>query len=418
MALLGSALLLASGTFAPGTFAPAPQDEAPTLAEIDRAVAASIDYLLNSQESYVADPAVGSLPDDKLEGWQVKERKRLNKLQGKKGAAEWPYEGVYRVGRDRKIPSGYRVGGTAIVCDTLLRSGATGARARKVGEAVERSLDFIMEMIESDGEMALGPKKGYDVRGWGHAYALQLMLTVLDTGAFEKGDRAERAAAMIPVLIERLAANQTAMGGWNYASDRTVSPFMTGSTLLMLYEAQARGYEVDPAMIEQALDALEEGRTEAVSYAYSGEAARAVPMPGSSARSACAELALFKAGRSDVDALRISVTGFFEGWEDLLDRKSKQGTHKGAYGIAPYYFFFGHTYAALAIEELPEAERAAQRAELARLIWKTRDGDGSWNDRIFPRTSSYSTAMVVLALQAPTRKPNAAWSGAEAAKGK
>jgi len=141
-------------------------------------------------------------------------------------------------------------------------------------------------------------------------------------------------------------------------------------------------------------------------------------MPGSSARSACAELALFKAGRSDVDALRVSVTGFFEGWEDLLDRKSKQGTHKGAYGIAPYYFFFGHTYAALAIEELPEAERAAQRAELARLIWKTRDGDGSWNDRIFSRTSSYSTAMVVLALQAPTRKPNAAWSGAEAAKGK
>ena len=413
MALLGSVLLLA-----PLTFTAAQEAKAPSPAEVERAVAASIDYLLGSQESYVADPAVGRLPDDRLGEWQDVERKRLKKLQRKKGAAEWPYEGVYRVGRDSRIPSGYRVGGTAIVCDTLLRSGAEGARARKIREAVERSLDFIMDMIDSDEEMAIGPKKGYDVRSWGHACALQLMLTVLESDMLGSDDRTARIEAMIPVLIERLAANETAMGGWNYASNRSVSPFMTGLTLLTLYEAQARGHAVDPALITRALDALQQARTETVSYAYSGKMRKAVPMPGSSARAACAELALYKAGRSDVDALRTSVVGFFEGWEDLLDRKSKQGTHEGSYGIAPYYFFFGHTYAALAIEELPEAERETQRAELAHVIWKTRDEDGSWNDRIFPRTSSYSTAMVVLALQAAKRKPSASWNGTVMAKGK
>ena len=132
-------------------------------------------------------------------------------------------------------------------------------------------------------------------------------------------------------------------------------------------------------------------------------------MPGSSARSACAELALYKAGRSDADALRKAVVGFFEGYDDLLVRKSQQGTHVGKYGIAPYYFFFGHTYVALAIEELPEAERDAHRAELRRLIWSTRNDDGSWNDRVFPRSAAYGTAVTVLAFTEPayTARPRA-----------
>ena len=125
-------------------------------------------------------------------------------------------------------------------------------------------------------------------------------------------------------------------------------------------------------------------------------------MPGSSARSAVAELALFLGGHGDEDGLRTAVRGFFEGWEDLLARKSKQGTHEGPYGIAPYYFLFGHTYAALAIEHLPEPERPALRQRLRALLWRTREEDGSWNDRVFPRSASYSTAMAVLAIRAPT----------------
>lgn len=383
--------------------------EVPSDAEIRAAVGRGVEFLLSSQEDYKADPPVGSLPDDELEGWQEKERKRLDALRGSGDGAEWPYEGVYRVRPVGAIPSGYRVGGTSIVCEALLRSGAKGAERKRIEGAVERSVLFVLDRLKSDRTMALGPKKGYDVRGWGHAYGLQLMLLVKEQGLrFDKAVM-EKIDAAIPDLIGRLEGNQTKQGGWNYAGDDSVSPFMTGSTLLILFEAVKAGHEVDPGVIEKALDALQECRTETVSYAYAGQARRAVAMPGSSARSSVAELALYKAGRSDLDELRKAVDGFFTGWDDLLVRKSQQGTHKGKYGIAPYYFFFGHTYAALAIEELPKSEASAKRGELAQLLWRTIEDDGTWNDRIFPRTASYSTAMSLMALGAPGRAKFPEW---------
>ena len=39
-----------------------------------------------------------------------------------------------------------------------------------------------------------------------------------------------------------------------------------------------------------------------------------------------------------------------------------------------------------------------ERARLLEVILKTRDADGTWNDRVFPRSRNYGTAMVVLAL--------------------
>ena len=411
-------LLLATLSAMTLAIAPAqePERKGPTDEQLSEAIDAAVALLLERQESYEADRPVGTLPDDELESWQEGERERLAGLYGDKDAAEWPYEGVYRV-RGGIIPSGYRVGGTSIVCDTLLRAGAGGEDAEALEEAVERSADFVLDMIKRDKGMAIGPKRGYDVRGWGHAYALQFFLTLREVGP-SKLKKSSKIKGSIKELIKRLEANQTAMGGWNYANDRAVSPFMTGSTLLILFDAKEAGHDVDEDMVERALDALEACRTEAVSYAYSGKARGEVLMPGSSARSACAELALYKAGRSDADELRKAVVGFFEGYDDLLVRKSQQGTHVGKYGIAPYYFFFGHTYVALAIEELPEAERDAHRAELRRLIWSTRNDDGSWNDRVFPRTASYSTAMILQALQAPERGAFAGWESSAKAKKK
>ena len=84
-----------------------------------------------------------------------------------------------------------------------------------------------------------------------------------------------------------------------------------------------------------------------------------------------------------------------------MKRKQKNGTHVAPYGVAPYYFFYAHGYAGEAIERLPEAERAAWRDRLNRLLMSVRDEDGSWNDRVFPRSAAYGTAVTVLALTAP-----------------
>ena len=79
-------------------------------------------------------------------------------------------------------------------------------------------------------------------------------------------------------------------------------------------------------------------------------------------------------------------------------------THVGDYKIAPYFFYYGHRYCAQAIQMLPEKDRAAEREKLMQHVLKVRDKDGTWNDRVFPRTKNYGTAMVALVLlndQAP-----------------
>ena len=383
---------------------------APALAqvEVDEAVTRGGELLLANQERYVADRPVGRLRADEFDAWQTTEKERMAKVRedaaGK--GVEWPYEGVYRVAGG-VVPSGYRVGGTSIVCESLISApGFAEDEARQ--QAVRRSVLFVLDVLADDPTMAAGPKERYDVRGWGHTYALDLFLHILRDELLADALR-EQLQDAVPDLIDRIAVNENPGGGWNYANTRTHSPFQTGATLLTLYHARAQGFEVDADLVTRALDALESGRdTDTGAFAYSGTGTE--PMHASSARAAVAELSLFRAGRGDTDALRRSVEGFFNGWNELKKRKSQQGTHEGPYGIAPYYFFFGHTYAARAIEYLPEDERAEWRVRLQEALWKTRESHGGWNDRIFPRTESYSTAMVLQALLAPTLTPIPEWS--------
>ena len=174
----------------------------------------------------------------------------------------WPYEGVYRVRGE--IPLGYRVGGTAIAYLALIESPALdGEEEAALRAAVGRGIDFVVGFLDEASDLRVGAKSGYDVRGWGFTYALALAVRGHD---HERID-AERQAALkglVPTLMKRLKANQEQAGGWNYAG-RGMSPFQTGATLLELFDARAAGFEVDEALVTSALDALEKGRTEAIS---------------------------------------------------------------------------------------------------------------------------------------------------------
>lgn len=377
----------------------------------EAAIKEGVKVLVSYQERYKSDAPVGRLAEDKLKDWQDGEANRLRKVRepGKRPAQEWPYEGVYRVAPFGAIPSGYRVGGTAIVCEALiLAPGYESDPERKA--AVERGLTFVLGRIKTDSTLAAGPKEGYDVRGWAHAYGMNLMLLMRKKGLVPK-KQVKKVDESINHLIHCLQVNALGKGGWNYASNRAsaCSPFMTGPTLLFLFEAKAQGFDVPTELVEDALTALEKGRAKKTgAYGYAGP--RKEPMAASSGRAAIAELALLRAGRSDTDHLRTAVLGFFDNWEHLFTRKSQQGTHEGPYSIAPYYFFYAHAYAGLAIESLPEKERPAFRDQLEKLLWKTRQANGAWNDRIFPRTESYCTAMSLLALMAPDLDQPTGWT--------
>ncbi len=364
-------------------------------AEIDSAIQRGIVLLLAEQESL--DPA--------------NESKR-----------EWPYEGVYRAqelpGKPPVSPLGYRVGGTSIAAVALIEASA-GKPRPEVREALERALGFVLEKLE-DPLLNDEFLHGYDVRGWGHAYGLAFLLRARDAQIVPAAQRTAVDTA-IHALVARLARTAIAEpGGWNYARSKdpthaAPSTFMTAPTLQVLFEAARAGEDVDRAVVEKALATLESARLETGAFQYgtspehkTGKGIEEVA--GSIGRSPICEVTLYLAGRGSVEHIRSSIEDFFKHWEWLEVRRRQNQTHIPPYMIAPYFYFYAHRYVAQAIEFLPEAERPALRERLTKLLWAVREEDGGWNDRVFPRSENFGTAMTLLALVAPRLAAPAGWT--------
>jgi hypothetical protein len=328
---------------------------------------------------------------------------------------------VYRV--DGKIPVGYRIGGTAIVVEALVKSpGYAGDEARRA--AVERAVAFICEAREDPLMSEAGYDAGYDVRGWGYIYGLRV-LSILKRTDQLPGARKEAADAAARWYLAALEKTEIPeVGGWSYArppgrkNAGPPSSFMTAAGLEALYEARAAGYGPDAGVVSRALDCLERSRGPAGSVAYAIDARRVEGAsnndrtPGAIGRMCAVESALLEGGRGSVDRVRGAVDAFIVHWRWLNDRRAKPGTHMGPYAVAPYYFMFAHHYAARAIELLPANERAEYRRRTNELLYSVRDPRGSWNDRVFERSSAYGTAMALLALGMPGATPQARWEPA------
>lgn len=306
---------------------------------------------------------------------------------------EWPYEGVYRV--EGRLPIGYRIGGTAIVLDALLHADPSSEAVRA---ATDRGLAAILTLLEHP---LMEPSKvdAYDVRVWGHTWALELFCRLRAKG--EGRAHADAIGTWIPRLVAALLVEELPGGGWNYASRRAAAAFVTAPVVQTLLLARAQGEAVPPEVFTRARAFLESSRGEGVYFTYSGSARQErgrVGLPGSIARSANVEATLHLLGGGSPDDLATAVDAFFLHWDELEKRRKKTGTHVAPYGIAPYYFYYGHRYAGLAIELLPPEARERDRARLLEVLLRTRDADGSWNDRVFARSRAYGTAMVILAL--------------------
>lgn len=328
------------------------------------------------------------------------------------GNREWPYEGVYRVrGAEQQliIPIGYRVGGTSITGLALLRSPVRQGDEDRIA-ALERAVEFVCEATTDPLMSYERYRGGYDVRGWGYIYAL-LFLQELEDRQAVRPERAQQVRDAISFYTKALVSIEIPQwGGWNYSRRRSVerpcpqAPFMTGPAVQALLAAAAGGQEFDHAVIQRALDALERSRSITGAVVYSGGDRRARPdalVAGAVGRMLVTESTLLMGSRGSLEGVRGALDAFFAHWERLEERRARTGTHEGPFGVAPYYFFFAHLYAAQAIELLPEAVRTEYRARLRDRLEVVRNEDGTWNDRVFPRSASYGTAMAMLALTMP-----------------
>jgi hypothetical protein len=313
-------------------------------------------------------------------------------VQMQEDGGQWPYEGVYRV--NRQIPVGYRIGGTAIAATALLFAAPNDPAAVS---AVDKALSFVLKELD-DPLMTPSVENTYDVRIWGQAYALEFLCHIRAAKRARTHDMA--VDEWIAKLISVLVAEEIAGGGWNYASHSRHASFVTAPVTQALLFAQGQGEAVPAEVLERARIALTDSRAETGAFVYAGKVRPNADtrLPGSAARSAACEATLYLLGAGSQEAIRSSVDAFATHWEELAKRRRKPGTHEGEYNIAPYYFYYGHRYAAQAIELLPPDKRPAERERLLRIILKTREDDGTWNDRIFPRSRNYGTAAIVLAL--------------------
>lgn len=332
--------------------------------------------------------------------------------------AEWPYEGVVRV--KGLVPIGYRIGGTANTSICLLRAPGY-AQDPKRQAAVARAISFIATQRQHPLMSADAWDGGYDVRGWGYTYALAFCMELKNAKAIpaDPPELAKQVEDIISWALDGLTKTEIkGVGGWNYAhspgrdSACPSSPFMTGPTLQALFEARKNGYAVDDGIIERAMDALERCRGSTGSFAYAAKDAqnpeRPEAIPGAVGRMLVGEVTLYLGGRSDHARIRAAIDAFLAHWTWLDQRRAKPGTHEGPYNIAPYYFYYAHYYAAQAIELLPKGARDQDRKEYRRrldeLLFSVQLEDGSWNDRVFTRTSNYGTSMAAMSFLMPTTR--------------
>lgn len=317
--------------------------------------------------------------------------KRLIELQGKDGS--WAYEGVYR--KKGRIPVPYRVGGTAIVGEALLV--ATKSSDKQAQVALTGATRFILDRLDH-AQMVPSVADVYDVRVWGHTYALTYFCRLLK--ARRARDHKQAVEDAVDTLVKTLLFEQIQDGGWNYNNHRRQCSFVTGPTVQALLLAKARGREVPDAVFLRARRALESAQLKTGPYTYIGPAKagpRATPA-GSTARATLCNTVRILLGAGSVEELQRSIDLFHEHWGELEKRRKKTGTHVKPYGIAPYYVFFAHRWIGQAIELLPRKVRAAERERLLDRLRATRDPDGTWNDRVFPLSKSYGTAMAVLGI--------------------
>lgn len=343
---------------------------------------------------------------------------------------QWPYEGVYREDRGN-LPVGYRVGGTSITIMGLISAPGYRDDETRV-EAVNLALKFVLKELDHK-RMSASFLGGYDVRGWGHIYALQCLLHLQDfqlVPAELSSTVTEKVDWLVKTLVESAIPEG---GGWNYSRragymspKNSASLFMTAPALQALFHAKARGHSVSDVVVEEALSAIDRARTKAGGFAYSSamsnlndkgeEDLRFMDLaPGSAARAAICETTMMLAGRGDEQRHQKALELFFSSWDYLAKRKSQRGTHIKPYGIAPYYFMFGHLYCAQAIEQVKDKQvREGFRAQMRQVLARSIDNQGTWNDRQFGRSAGYGTAMALMTMHMNRLPKPHAWRAGDA----
>lgn len=302
---------------------------------------------------------------------------------------------------------GFRSAVTALCVSALLE---TGDGSKEAATAIDRGEKWLLEhlpKLRRANQDAL-----YNV--WGHAYSIQALVKL---HGYHKGNdtRQNELRRQVAQQVELLGRYETVSGGWGYydfnahtqkpAGDPT--SFTTATGLLALYDARSIGVEVPQKLIDRAIAAIERQKKPDLSYIY-GESLKYAPshpvnLPGGSVgRSQACNYALRKAGDKTITdaAMRAWLERLFARnlWLDI--GRKRPIPHESWFAVAGYFFYYGHYHAGLCIEELPPTDRPALQHQLAHIMLRLQEKDGSWWDYpLYNYHQQYGTAFALMTLQ-------------------
>lgn len=249
---------------------------------------------------------------------------------------------------------------------------------------------------------------------WGHSYGLQGLVRLYTHTPKEDTETRAKLFEAMQNQVEKLDRYEFLNGGWGYydfdahtqVPGSSPNSFTTATALVALKEAQDLGVEIPQAMIDKALASVERQRNPDFTYAY-GEYLRMQPRrlinrPGGSlGRSQACNYALAVWDQPEVtdEVIKTWLNRLYarNGW--LSIGRKRPVPHESYFQVAGYFYYYGHFYAALSIDRLPEDERPYFQDHLAHILLPLQEKDGSWWDYPFYNYhQQYGTAMTVVAL--------------------
>ena len=300
----------------------------------------------------------------------------------------------------------FRAAVTALCISALIETGGSGP---EVAGALDRAEAWLFTNLPRVRRAT--PDTFYN--SWTHAYGIQALVRMLGRRP-DDAERCRRIRELIEQQIDMLERYEVVDGGWAYydfnahtqkPSGSTMS-FVTAAVLVALHEAKLAGVEAPQRLIDRATASIRRQRKPDFSYLY-GEYLKWRPMmpvnrPGGSlGRSQACNLAMRLWGDPE------TTDAVIETWLDRLFARNlwldlgrkRPIPHESWFQVAGYFFYFGHYYAGLCIEQIPAADRGPFQDQLAHVLLRLQETDGSWWDfPLYDYHQQYGTAFALMAL--------------------
>jgi len=301
----------------------------------------------------------------------------------------------------------FRTAVTSLCVSALLEVAPDNKDAMK---AVDRAEVWLLEHLK-DLRRATGDAI-YNV--WGHAYSIQALVRLWQRHADDRSHQ-NKLEEQIRKQFDMLTRYESVDGGWGYYDFRYQArkptsssiSFVNGTVLVAMAEAKGIGVQPPARVVKRAIAATKRQQKKDFSYMY-GEYLKYRPMlginrPGGSlGRTQCCNLALRIWGDTNItdNVLKNWLYRLYvrNGWLGI--GRKRPVPHESWFQVAGYFYYFGHYYAALSVDELQPADRQPYQKMLARLMIDLQEKNGCWWDYpLYNYHQQYGTAFALMTLK-------------------